>query len=69
MPASGGEHAGITRTQIATQFIEAFKKHKGPGVYGFVNGILAKNMAERAKILQNHVNYHGRPLRILKALE
>ena len=51
LPASGDELPGVSRTRVANQFIDVLRHHGVPGVYGFLNGILAKHMAERMRIL------------------
>lgn len=52
LPASGDEFPIKSRTVIAHEIMATLKKHKIVGVYGFVTGVLAKNMAERLAILE-----------------
>jgi peptidoglycan-N-acetylglucosamine deacetylase len=51
LPAAGSDVPDLNRSQIAHTIIATLKKHKIENVYGFVNGILAKNMQERLDIL------------------
>ncbi len=38
LPVHGPETPGVTRVEIAERMLAAFKKHRVPSVYGFVNG-------------------------------
>jgi peptidoglycan/xylan/chitin deacetylase (PgdA/CDA1 family) len=38
LPVAGPDYPGIDRLQIAQRLLAAFKKHRVPQVYGFVNG-------------------------------
>lgn len=51
IPASGGAPLTLSRSQVTDKIIETLKKNKIGGVYGFLNGILVKNMKEREEIL------------------
>ncbi len=52
LPAAGAQHPTISRIDTAKDVIAVLRKHKVKNVYGFLNGILAKDMPERLEILK-----------------
>jgi peptidoglycan-N-acetylglucosamine deacetylase len=52
LPTHGPLPPGLTRFGIATQMIDALRKHAVPGVYGFVNGAQLVGAPENAAILR-----------------
>lgn len=56
LPAGGPNSVKINRTTDSNKILAALKKHKVAKSYGFINGVLAKNMAEHTAILANWSN-------------
>lgn len=52
LPAAGSENPLQSRIEVAKIIIKTLQSHKITKVYGFVNGILAKEMDERRQILK-----------------
>jgi hypothetical protein len=52
LPTHGPLPPGLTRLGIATQMIDALRKHAAPGVYGFVNGAQLVGAPENVAILR-----------------
>jgi peptidoglycan/xylan/chitin deacetylase (PgdA/CDA1 family) len=71
LPSHGPDYPGIDRVQIAQRMLAAFKKHRVPQVYGFVNGGKLEGHPELQAVLDawratgyplgNHTWSHANP--------
>src|SRR6266850_8161878 len=52
LPVIGPDVPGMSRLAIATRLIDAFKKHRVPDVYGFVNAVSTDGRPDNLEILK-----------------
>lgn len=52
IPASGIETEGVSREQILSGVLEAFRKNSVPRAFGFMNGLVLENQAARYEIMK-----------------
>jgi peptidoglycan/xylan/chitin deacetylase (PgdA/CDA1 family) len=52
LPAHGAVPPGVSRTDVARDYLAALKAHKVPGVYGFINAIHIKEDQSNIEVLK-----------------
>ncbi len=61
LPAHGSLPAGLSREQVVERMLAAFRAHRLPPVYGFVNGAKLEKLPEGERILRRWLDA-GNPL-------